>query len=97
MSEGGGGAAFGCGGGGRRSMSAQDHVGFCSVNGAVEGETVSLGGGGGIRGSGGCSPTDAPLTEGIVGATRADFSSLLICFILRKEKLLELNVNYKLV
>ena len=56
MSDGGGGAVFGSGAAGckTRSMSAQDHVGFGSVNGAVEGETVSFGGGGGIRGSGGC-------------------------------------------
>ena len=88
MSEDGGGAVFGCDGGGcrTRSMSSQDHLDWGTEGGAMEGETISLGGGGGIRGSGGCSPTDAPLTEGIVGATRADFSSLLICFILRKEK-----------
>ena len=83
MSEGGGGAVFGCGGGGRRSVSAQNHVGFCSVSGAVEGETEES------EDLGDAPLTDAPLTEGIVGATRADFSSLLICFILRKEKLLE--------
>lgn len=54
MSDDGGGAVFGCDAGGcrTRSMSSQDHCG--TGGGAMEVETMSLGGGGGIRGSGGC-------------------------------------------